>query len=37
MGKKSGYSKMYMIPPSVWELVKRYINNLDMQRLEQLC
>jgi len=36
MGKKSGYSKMYMIPPSVWELVKRYINNLDMQRLEQL-
>lgn len=36
MAKKSGYSKMYMIPPSVWELVKRYINNLDMQRLEQL-
>lgn len=36
MGKKSGYSKMYMIPPSIWELVKKCVSNLEIQRLEQL-
>jgi hypothetical protein len=36
MVRKSGYSKMYMVPPSIWELIKKCVNDLDMQRLEQL-
>lgn len=34
--RKSGYSKMYMIPPSVWELVKNCVDELEMKRLEGL-
>lgn len=35
-GKRSGYSKMYMIPPSVWELVKKCVDDLELQRINQL-
>ncbi len=34
--RKSGYSKMYMIPPSVWEILKTCIDESEIQRIEQL-
>jgi len=34
--RRTGYSKMYMIPPSVWELVKKCVDELEQQKLEQL-
>jgi hypothetical protein len=34
--KRVGYSLMYMVPPSIWELVKKCVNDLEAQRIEQL-
>lgn len=34
--RRSGYSKMYMVPPSIWELVKKCVDEFEMQRLNQL-
>lgn len=34
--KRSGYSIMYMIPPSVWELVKKCVDEYELKRLEEL-
>lgn len=34
--KRTGYSKMYMVPPSVWELVKNCVDELELKRLENL-
>jgi hypothetical protein len=36
MAKKSGYAKMYMVTPSIWEYIKKCVSNLELQRLEQL-
>ena len=34
--KKIGFSKMYMVPPSVWELVKKCVNEHEQKNLENL-
>ena len=34
--RRSGYSKMYMVPPSIWELVKKCVDEFERKRLEQL-
>ena len=36
MSGKSGYAKMYMITPRVWELVKKCIDDLEAERINQL-
>jgi hypothetical protein len=34
--KKVGFSKMYMVPPSVWELVKQCVNEHEQKTLESI-
>jgi Zinc finger, C2H2 type len=36
MSKRSGYAKMYMITPRVWELVKKCVDDLEAERINQL-
>jgi hypothetical protein len=36
MSGRSGYAKMYMITPRVWELVKKCIDDLETERINQL-
>lgn len=34
--RRTGYSKMYMVPPSVWDLVRRCVDELEKERIDQL-
>lgn len=34
--KKVGYSEMYMVPPSVWELVKKCVNEHEQKLLDDI-
>jgi len=33
---KTGYSEMYMVPPNVWELVQRNVNEAQQMYLHNL-